>query len=153
MRRAEEGAGKELGQGERKGHRAQGTGHWVALLALLAVMACGVAPVQRGEVPSGPPVWRYIGQHGRPLAFHGGVCAIKVPHEHRYPPAPSSAFLETTAGWADTRPIVPYWGRHPHRGRTCTEQGWHLHLEGPNPSGLVFDEKLGAWRAAAQPDG
>lgn len=112
-----------------------------------ALAACGVAPVQRGEVPGGPPAWRYLGQHGRPLAYRGGVCAIKVPHEHKYPPAPRSAFVETGDGFADTRPIVPFSGPHPHRGRTCTEQGWHLHLEGPDLSGMVFDEGLGAWRA------
>ncbi|OGQ25312.1 MAG: hypothetical protein A2138_04700 [Deltaproteobacteria bacterium RBG_16_71_12] len=121
----------------------------LALALLPALAACGVAPVQRGEVPSGPPVWRYLGQHGRPLAYDGGVCTIKVPHEHKYPPAPRAAFVETADGLADTRPIVPYVGRHPHRGRTCTEQGWHLHLEGPDAHGMVFDEQVGAWRALA----
>jgi len=108
---------------------------------------CGVAPVQHGEVPGAPPSWRYLGQHGRPLAYRGGVCAIEGPHEHKYPPAPSGSFIQTANGWADTRPIVPFVGRHPHRGRTCTEAGWHLHLEEPDPVGLVFDEGLGAWRA------
>lgn len=122
-------------------------------LALFAASACGVAPVQHGDVPSGPPVWRYLGQHGRPLAYDGGVCTIKVPHEHKYPPAPSAAFVQTADGFADTRPIVPFWGHHPHRGRTCTEPGWHLHLESPDANGMVFDEGLGAWRATSDLDG
>src|SRR4051812_1846301 len=71
----------------------------LALLAIVVVttltaFACGVAPVHRGGVPSGPPTWIYDGPHVRPLAYGGDVCEVAGRHAHEYPPSPKDAFVE-----------------------------------------------------------
>lgn len=93
-----------------------------------------------------PPTWRYAGTHGRPLAFRGGVCAVTDAHVHDYPPSPASAFVETPQGWRDVRPNMPFFDPHPHHGRTCFREGWHLHQE-PADVLLRWDDEKGAWRA------
>lgn len=113
-----------------------------------ALLACGVAPIHRGDDIPLPPTWRYDGPHGRPIAYGGDVCAVTGAHSHRYPPSPRTAFEDTAAGWHDARPRWPYFNPHRHVGDTCFREGWHLHLE--PPSGLAWDAERGAWRAYAQ---
>jgi hypothetical protein len=115
-------------------------------LVVLAMTGCGIAPVHRGGVPSGPPTWIYLGPHGRPLAFGGDVCEVAGRHAHEYPPSPQDAFTNVDGkGWRDTRKLWPFFGPHPHHGRTCFREGWHRHLEPPD-EGLVYDETKGAYR-------
>ena len=118
-------------------------------LALL-IGACGVAPVHKGAVPEGPPTWIYDGPHGRPLAYGGDVCEVAGRHGHEYPPSPSEAFAHTARGLKDTRPTWAYFGAHPHHGRTCFREGWHRHLEPPDPA-LVYDDAKAAWRLSPSP--
>jgi hypothetical protein len=115
----------------------------------LFLVACGVAPVRYDGDASPPPRWTYATVHGRPLAFHGDVCAVNRPHRHDYPPTPADAFELTAAGWFDKRKVWPYADAHPHHNRTCFRAGWHLHLEAPLAS-LLWDESAGAWRASPQ---
>jgi hypothetical protein len=124
-----------------------GVVRWCAISLWMAVWtaACGVAPVRWNGSAEPPPQWTYVGAHGRPLAYRGGVCAVSTPHQHKYPPVPRAAFQETAGGYYDTRPVVPFLGRHPHHGRTCHLEGWHLHHEVPDAE-LVFDDQAGAWR-------
>jgi hypothetical protein len=116
----------------------------VVIVSLLG--ACGVAPVRWSDSAAPPPEWTYVGAHGRPLAYGGGVCTVTTPHAHKYPPAPKEAFEVTSAGAFDKRALIPFFGRHPHQGRTCHIDGWHLHTEAPDAA-LVFDEQSNAWRA------
>jgi hypothetical protein len=116
------------------------------MLLALAGGGCGVAPVRRDGTPSLPPSWSYAGQHGRPLAYSGGVCAVASPHTHHYPPSPRSAFVETPDGLRDVRETWAFYGPHPHRGRTCFLEGRHLHLEPPDGA-LVYDDEHAAHRA------
>jgi hypothetical protein len=118
----------------------------VVVAVMFVVVGCGIAPVRRDGSTRPPPIWRYAALHARPLAFGGGVCEVNKPHNHEYPPSPRDAFQETPAGLFDTRPVWPYFDRHPHHGRTCFREGWHLHLEKPDAS-LVWDEQHDAWRA------
>ncbi len=121
----------------------------IALLVVVATLtACGIAPVHHGGVPSGPPTWTYAGPHGRPLAYGGDVCEVAQPHAHEYPPSPADAFVKTPQGYVDTRKTWAFFGPHPHHGRTCFREGWHRHLEPPDP-GLVYDEDKAAWRKPA----
>lgn len=112
----------------------------------VGLTGCGVAPVRRDGTPALPPTWRYVGAHGRPLAFGGGVCPVAGTHEHEFPPSPRDAFIQTGGGLKDTRPTWPFYGSHPHQGRTCFREGWHLHLEPPS-SLLIWDDEKAAWRA------
>lgn len=122
------------------------------LVVLVAALAgCGVAPVRRDGTPSLPPTWRYVGPHGRPLAFGGGVCPVAGSHEHEFPPSPRGAFVPSPEGLRDARRTWPFFAPHPHHGRTCFREGWHLHLEPPAPE-LVFDDAKGAWRAPVSLD-
>jgi hypothetical protein len=50
----------------------------------------------------------------------------------------------------DTRPVWAFVDPHPHHGRTCFREGWHLHLERPEEA-LIFDRTVRAWRRAATP--
>jgi hypothetical protein len=113
--------------------------------AFVVCASCAVAPVRTNGSTAPPPTWTYAGVHGRPLAFHGGVCTVNAPHKHNYPPSPRAAFEQSAAGWFDTRPVTPFFDAHPHHGRTCHLRGWHLHLEGADP-GLTFDDAKNAWR-------
>src|SRR5438045_9581643 len=79
---------------------------FVAIVVVVAAFGCGVAPVHRGGVPSGPPTWIYAGPHGRPLAYGGDVCEVAGRHAHEYPPSPKDAFIDDGSGaWKDTRKI------------------------------------------------
>jgi hypothetical protein len=80
------------------------------------------------------------------LAFGGEVCAVTGVHEHDYPPSPADAFQQTADGHKDTRRMWPFFEAHPHHGRTCFREGWHLHLEPPDAK-LAFDPEHAAWRA------
>ena len=119
----------------------------VALASALLAAACHVVPVRAEGPPGPPPVTAYDGPHGRPLAFGGGVCPIVSPHRHAYPAVPVAAFVEGPKGNRDVRPRYAYVGPHPHSGRTCFREGWHLHLEPPVPT-LVWDETLDAFIAS-----
>jgi hypothetical protein len=118
------------------------------LLAVVLVCACawGIAPVRHDGSAAPPPTWRYAGQHGRPLAYGGNVCAVASTHVHDYPPSPREAFITTAAGLVDTRKTWPFYGNHRHAGRTCFHEAWHLHLEPPDQA-LVWDDKRGGFRA------
>lgn len=119
----------------------------LALAVVTAVAACGwVAPVQRGAPAAPPPRHLFIGHHGVPLAYGGGVCAVESPHTHSYPPVPAAAFLSCPEGARDQRPVYAYSGSHPHPGGTCFLSAWHLHLEPPGP-GLAWDEDQAAYVA------
>lgn len=122
----------------------------LSLLIVGTLLGCGVAPVHKGDDVPGPPVWRYVGHHGRPLAFGGFVCAIEAPHDHEFPPSPRSAFVETPQGFRDTRRTWAFFNPHPHHGRTCFREGWHLHLEPPDAT-LILDEEKAAYRAMTGP--
>lgn len=117
-----------------------------ALTLVAALCACGVAPVRRDGSAGPPPVWRYMGHHGRPQAFGGNVCEVNGAHDHQYPPSPRGAFVTTKEGLVDTRSTTPFYGNHRHVGRTCFREGWHLHLEAPDPT-LVWDDAHAGWRA------
>lgn len=118
-----------------------------ALLALATLSAACVAPVQWQRVPREPSRFAYVGAHGVPLAFGGGVCALGGRHTHGYPPVPAAAFVTTEGGVArDTRALYAYVDPHPHYGRTCFRERWHLHLEPPE-EGLSYDETLDAFVA------
>ncbi len=116
-----------------------------ALLLLTGAGAC-VAPVQWQRVPHEPSRFPYVGQHGVPLAFGGGVCAISERHTHGYPPVPAAAFIDDEGAARDSRELYAYVDPHPHHGRTCFRERWHLHLEPPG-KGLVYDEELDAFVA------
>ena len=116
-------------------------------LVALGAAGCNAAPV-RTEPPFGaPPLTTYDGPHGRPIAFGGGVCPIVTPHRHPFPAVPTTAFVWGPRGARDTRPRYAYVSPHPHHGRTCFREGWHLHLEPPLPT-LVYDATLDAFTAA-----
>lgn len=115
--------------------------------ALLLASAC-VAPVQWQRVPHEPSRYTYVGAHGVPLAFGGEVCAIRGRHTHGYPPVPAAAFVLEDGAARDTRTLYAYVDPHPHYGRTCFRERWHLHLE-PPAEGLRFDETLNAYVASA----
>ena len=108
--------------------------------------ACGVAPVRRDGSVGPPPTWRYIGHHGRPLAFGGNVCEVSGAHKHQYPPSPRAAFTSTPQGLRDSRQTWPFYGNHRHLGRTCFREGWPLHLEPPDQT-LSWDDEHAGWRA------
>ncbi len=89
-----------------------------------------VAPVMRG--PAAPPSrHRFVGAHGVPNAYGDGVCVLRAPHTHSYPPTPAAAFADTADGARDTRPRYSYFGPHAHHGRSCFRSAWHMHLEPP----------------------
>ena len=115
------------------------------LLAPAFLIGCGVAPVRSDGGAGPPPTWRYLGQHGRPLAFGGHVCEVSGGHEHQYPPSPRAAFAVTKEGLLDARKKWPYFGNHRHLGRTCFREGRHLHLERPEAT-LLWDDAHGSWR-------
>lgn len=116
-------------------------------LALLVTLAAAcVAPVQWQRVPHEPSRFTYVGAHGVPLAFGGEVCAIRERHTHGYPPVPAAAFVDEGGAVRDTRKLYAYVDPHPHYGRTCFRERWHLHLEPPE-DGLSYDETLDAFVA------
>lgn len=117
----------------------------LALCVVTLAAAC-VAPVQWQRVPREPPRYAYVGPHGVPLAFGGEVCAIRGRHTHGYPPVPAAAFVLEEEGARDTRKMYAYVDPHPHYGRTCFRERWHLHLEPPE-DGLSYDETLDAYVA------
>ncbi len=105
--------------------------------------ACGVAPVVWDGPAAPPPRFSYVGAHGVPVAFGGGVCAATAAHTHGFPPVPKAAFVDTPEGVKDTRTLFPYFDPHPHLGRTCFREGWHLHLE-KDPA-MTWDADRGAY--------
>jgi hypothetical protein len=111
------------------------------LLGALLLGACAAAPVLWDEVPSDKPLYPYAGVHGIPLAYGGGVCAVGDPHRHSFPPVPRAAYEIDGEGYAaDTRATWPFHDPHPHHGRTCFRERWHLHLEPPSARLFWSDE-------------
>jgi hypothetical protein len=102
-------------------------------VALQGAMACGVAPVQWGGRAKAMERVPYVGPHGKPRAYGGGVCPIKSRHSHIWPPVPRGAFAQTPQGFRDQRPLYPYFSDHSHHDGSCFETGWHLHMEPPQP--------------------
>lgn len=133
---------------------------WLVCAALSSTLAC-VAPI-RTDGPAAPPDdHTYVGRHGRPLAYGGGVCPVESRHLHPYPPVPRAAFVDEQGAARDTRPIVAFFDPHPHAGRTCVMFGLHYHLQEDvtsvggapfPPSELVWSEEKGAWRSVKSVD-
>lgn len=107
--------------------------------------AC-VAPV-RWSGPAAPPDDHvFVGRHGRPIAYGGGVCPVEARHLHPYPPVPRALFVDDKGAARDTRRAIAFFDPHPHVGRTCFIAGLHHHFEEPTP-GLVWSDDKGAFRA------
>lgn len=119
-----------------------GTALWLISWGLMA-SAC-VAPVQWRGPARPPPRFAYVGPHGVPRAYGGGVCPRAGVHTHGFPPVPRSAFVEGERGFVDPRPIYAYFGPHRHPRRRCLANGRHLHLEAPEPA-LTLDPKVHAF--------
>lgn len=121
-------------------------------LALSSTLAC-VAPI-RTDGPAAPPDdHTFVGRHGRPLAYGGGVCPVEARHLHPYPPVPRAAFVDEKGAARDTRAIVAFFDPHPHALRTCVMFGLHYHLasddDGHRDVGdpLVWSDEKGAFRS------
>lgn len=104
----------------------------VGVVVVGAVSAC-VAPVRWSGAAKPPDDHLFVGRHGRPLAYGGGVCPVEARHLHRYPPVPAAAFVTDGDAARDTRAIFPYFDAHPHHRRTCFIARLHYHLEPPRP--------------------
>lgn len=115
-------------------------------MTMLATTSCAVVPLQKEPGP--PPRFNYVGHHGIPLAYGGGVCPVESAHSHSYPPTPKASYDVTDEGYAkENASFVPFFDPHPHHERTCFREGWHLHRRGPQAEGLVYDEEVAAHRA------
>ena len=120
---------------------------WAAFAVLLLVFnlsACGLSRVQWGGDPHFPERVHYIGAHGKPRAYGGGVCAIRSRHTHQWKPVPLEAFRLSADGYREQRTLHPYFSKHSHVDGTCYAKGWHLHLEPPLPH-LRWNRVYGAY--------
>jgi hypothetical protein len=115
-----------------------------SLLPFLLLCACRAAPVQWSPPYGAPPEYQYLGPHGRPLAYSGGVCPLQGNHAHGYPPVPKGAFVVENGVANDTRPLFEYFNSHPHHDGHCYLDGWHMHTEPPLKT-LVYDVSHGAY--------
>lgn len=97
----------------------------LAVSLAVVVGGCGIAPVI--HTATSPPVVQYVDPHGRPRAFGDGVCPVRGPHTHVYPPVPREAFVVVDGRWRDTRAIVTFPGRHPSRQGVCPFDHVHQH--------------------------
>lgn len=100
------------------------------VVVVAALGACADVKILRDPAP--PHTTRFIGPHGRPRAFGGGVCPLRGAHEHVYGAVPAAAFVVddsvTPPAFRDTRARVAYDGPHVWRGGRCTLPGFHEHV-------------------------
>ena len=106
----------------------------VVVVVVVSAAGCGIAPIQRegsngvaASTPGPPRTHRYVGAHGRPRAWGGGVCPVLAPHDHLYPPVPPLAFALDDGAWRDRRGLQAYAGPNPWGQRRCTQSVWHQH--------------------------
>jgi hypothetical protein len=97
----------------------------ISVVVVGALPACGVAPIRNDPGP--PTTTIYVGPHGRPRAWGGGVCPLRTRHAHAYPPVPAAAFVVDGDGWRDTRRIVAFEGPHALAHGQCARTGRHEH--------------------------
>jgi hypothetical protein len=122
--------------------------HRALWLAAILVFTCGcIAPVRWGGPAAPPDDHIFVGRHGRPIAYGGGVCPVEARHLHPYPPVPRAHFVDDKGAARDTRKAIAYFDPHPTRARTCFIAGLHYHFETPT-SGLQWSDDKGAFRAS-----
>jgi hypothetical protein len=94
--------------------------------------ACALVPIS--DVPAPPQPTHYLGPHGRPRAFGGGVCPLQGRHDHVYPAVPRAAFVDVDGAAKDTRRFVAFKGPHPWLHGRCSLSTWHQHVAPANPT-------------------
>ena len=102
----------------------------VVVVACVVFGGAACADVKIVRDPQPPHTTRFVGPHGRPRAFGGGVCPVRGVHAHVYGAVPAAAFVKDAAhdAYKDVRARVAFNGPHEWHGDRCTLPGWHEHV-------------------------
>ncbi|MBM4280654.1 MAG: hypothetical protein FJ137_07790 [Deltaproteobacteria bacterium] len=106
----------------------------VVAVALAGAGGAGCGVVALRATPGPPDAVAYVGPHGRPRAYGGGVCPLGERHQHPWPPTPAAAFVLDDGAWRDTRTIASFPGPHALGRGHCATSRWHQHALASPPT-------------------